>query len=224
MSGVRLGAVSLHTQVVAALAQTTDARKPEGHAPPLRLLAPDGNRKALATFGPTAVDDRTASARLHTGTESMGALTAFVMGLVRTLHDALLRSAEGGSIYERSLAVKHANCGGAIEMLGDSAASPFPPSEKTSLGRPELSTIHLLTGFSTTLESRKLPSIGAFPARHPATAHVTGRSQICTCSPQTFSIDLRPLPSDFILASGNRGLTPKNCCPREWRIFASFRN
>ena len=72
----------------------------------------------------------------------MGALTALIMGLVRTLHDALLRSAEGGSIYEGSLAVKHANCGAVIEMLGDSARPAWLPAEVEASRHPGVSTVH----------------------------------------------------------------------------------
>jgi len=75
----------------------------------LRLLAPDRHAKALTALGATTRQDGPPVAGLHARPESMGALSALVMRLVRTLHDDLLRSAECGSIYESSATVKNPN-------------------------------------------------------------------------------------------------------------------
>ena len=55
------------------------------------LLAPGGNGEAMPALGPTVSNHIATAARLHAREKAMSSLSAFIMGLIRTLHDDLLR-------------------------------------------------------------------------------------------------------------------------------------
>lgn len=81
--GVELAAGFLHPQELTAPPESCAFRKALGRQ---TLLLGDDDRQPLATFATTTLKREAAAARLHALAETVGALAALIVGLIRALH------------------------------------------------------------------------------------------------------------------------------------------